>query len=313
MAIIEDGKTCVIVGITVNALFLVLKFVVFIYSHLNLFFTDCIDSFADAFIILLLLIALRFNLSNKVTFLNMDIMFFCQWSAVLIFRVIIFLEQIADLIRPEPRSSPELVIVISVVVIVGGLFLAIIFVDEDDVIKCFISDEEKRKRKLLRAQQAQAKAQNVADKPPASAARNPSQSSSSGFTILPIFAEAMDNLVTSVVALIVGCLLYAGVAVDYLYLIDDISNMVISLVMSYLAIKGITELTEKYRDKSYFECIFTIQERALSESSQTQSLLSSGLGDVELALSKSETASAAELDIPHKVQPVPTAEPEELQ
>ncbi len=46
----------------------------------------------DSFVILLLIVFLRFNLNNKLTYLNMDFMFFCQWC------VIIFLQQIVDLL-----------------------------------------------------------------------------------------------------------------------------------------------------------------------------------------------------------------------
>jgi hypothetical protein len=37
----------------------------------------------------------------------MDIMFFCQWSIIFIFRIIIFLEQINDLVKPEIRKEPK--------------------------------------------------------------------------------------------------------------------------------------------------------------------------------------------------------------
>ena len=116
-----------------------------------------------------------------------------------------------DLIEPVPRKDPQLIIIVSCVVLLFGIVLAIIFVDEDDVIKCFISEDEKTKRKIFREQSGVQK--------------------KSGQSIMPIFAEALDNLATTSIALTFGCLLYAGIAVPYLYLIDDIGNIVISVIM----------------------------------------------------------------------------------
>ena len=239
MALITDGKASVIVGVSINILFFVVKFVAFLYSRLNLFFADAIDSVADGFIIFVLLLFLKFDLNAKVTFLSMDLMFACQWSAVLLFRVIILLEQISDLISPEARREPELVIIVSCIVMTLGIVLALVFVDEDDVIKCFIDDDEKAKRKALRALSPQKK-------------RNKSCS------ISPIFAEALDNLATTSIALIVGCLLYAGVAVNHLYLIDDIGNMAISAVMMYLSLNGLLEFSNKYHGKSQYHTIYDL-------------------------------------------------------
>lgn len=242
MAIIKDGKTCVVVGLTINGVFLALKFVVFLYSRVNLFFADAIDSVADGFILFVLLLFLRFNFQTKVTFLSMDIMFACQWSAVLLFRVIIMLDQISDLINPEPRQQPVLVIAVSCVVLALGILLALVFVDEDDVIKEFVDADEKANRKLLRA-------------------RNPKPRSSRCMpAVLPIFAEALDNLATTAIALVVGCLLYADIATDYLYIIDDVGSMVISGVMMYLAVSGLADLTSKYSGKSQFRAMYDLSE-----------------------------------------------------
>ena len=256
MAIIKDGHTSVLVGLIINAVFLILKFAVFLYSHVNLFFADAIDSVADAFILFLLVLLLRFSFRTKVTFLSMDIMFGCQWSAVLLFRVIIFLEQISDLISPEPREQPVLVIAVSCIVLVLSIVLALVFVDEDDVIKEFIDADEKAKRKLQRAR----------------APRKPSSGGSGGCcggcgcpTVMPIFAEALDNLATTFIALIVGCLLYAGVAVDYLYIIDDVGNMLISC-MVYFAVKGLLDLVHKYAGKSQYHVISDLSEHAAIDS-----------------------------------------------
>ena len=243
MALIKDGKTCVIVGLAINAVFLVLKFIAFLYSRVNLFFADAIDSVADGFVLFVLLLFLKFNLQSKVTFLSMDIMLACQWSAVLLFRVIILLDQISDLISPEPRREPVLIIAVSCAVLIFGILLALVFVDEDDVIKEFITTEEKAKRKLLRARVMRS-----------------SSNSRCWPKILPIFAEALDNLATSAIALVVGCLLYADIYVDYLYLIDDIGNMIISCTMMFCAVNGLQDLSSKYAGKSQFRVIYDLTE-----------------------------------------------------
>jgi hypothetical protein len=121
-----------------------------------------------------------------------------------------------------------------------------LFVDEDDVIKCFISDEEKKLRKIQKAQNPQKKSKNC-------------------FTnMLPVFAEAVDNFVTTAIALVVGILLKLNIMVDYLYLIDDIGNIVISLFMLYIAFNGLWDLSGKYRNKSYFKTIFPLDDKSLN-------------------------------------------------
>jgi len=234
--LIKNSKVTVILGIIINLLFMVLKFVIFLFTHVNLFFADTIDSFVDCFVIFMIVIFLRFNLNGKLTYLNMDIMFFSQWCVIIVFRIIIFLEQISDLIKPESREQPLLIIIVSCIVIAGGILLALLFVDEDDVVKFFIGEEEKALYKQQKQKNSKSK-----------------KTKRKKFKILPIFAEALDNLVTTSIALLVGVLLYCNVIVDYLYLIDDISNMVISTVMFLIAAKGLWDLANKYKGKSYFQ------------------------------------------------------------
>lgn len=70
MAIIEDPKLTITVGLIINLNF----FALLLYSHVNLFFTDARDSFVDSFIIF---IFLDYNINNKtLAYLNMVIMFF---------------------------------------------------------------------------------------------------------------------------------------------------------------------------------------------------------------------------------------------
>ena len=252
MAIIKNHKATIVLGILINIAFLILKFVIFIYSHVNLFFADSIDSFADCFVIFIIVIFLRFNLNNKLTYLNMDIMLFSQWCSIIMFRIVIFLEQISDLVKPEVREQPLLIIIVSCIVIVGGLIIAMLFVDEDDVIKFFVNDTEKELKKRYKRQHGVTK-------------------KTKGFQILPIFAEALDNLVTTVIALIIGILLQYKIIVRYLYLIDDISNMLISIVMTVIACRGLWELSKKYNNKSYFMPIFDISNDTLYEESHVPS------------------------------------------
>lgn len=247
MVLIEDGRTSVVAGLSINIIFMFLKFIIFLYSHVNLYFTDAIDSFADSFVIFLILIFLKYNFNNKLTFLNMDIMFFCQWSVILIFRVIIFLDQISDLIKPEPRENGLLLIIVSVIVLAGSVAVIFIFVDEDDVIKCFIDKNEKELRIKYREQQSSVGGKKKSDP-----------------MILPILAEAIDNLVTTFIALVVGILLYLNIAVEYLYLIDDLGNMVVSCIMFYIACNGLTALIEKYRAKSQFSTIYEISSTIIT-------------------------------------------------
>jgi len=211
----------------INLAFMVLKFIIYLYSHLNLFFADTIDSFVDSFVIFLIIIFLRFNLNGTLTFLNMDMMIFSQWCTILVFRIIIFLEQISDLIKPEPREQPLLIIIISCIVIAGSIVIAILFVDEDDVVKFFISKEEKKLKKKLKRKRGDVKKEKK------------------GCKILPIFAETIDNFVTTVISLVIGILLYFKVIENYLYLIDDISNMVISIVMLIIACRSLWKISKK--------------------------------------------------------------------
>jgi len=126
MAIIKNGKITVILGIIINIIFLVLKFIIFLYSKVGLFFSDAIDSFVDGFVIFMVVLFLRFDLNGTLTYLNMDIMFISQWCVIIVFRLIIFLEQIEDLRNPEQRERPELIIIVSIIVIVGGIFFDVI-------------------------------------------------------------------------------------------------------------------------------------------------------------------------------------------
>eukprot|EP01118_Nematostelium_gracile_P000919 TRINITY_DN10914_c0_g1_i2.p1 TRINITY_DN10914_c0_g1~~TRINITY_DN10914_c0_g1_i2.p1 ORF type:complete len:237 (+),score=31.67 TRINITY_DN10914_c0_g1_i2:87-797(+) len=229
MPLIKNAKATIICGIVINMAFMALKFVIFIYSHVNLFFADTIDSFVDTFVIFMVLIFLRFNLNGKLTYLTMDFMLFSQWNVVLIFRVIILLDQVSDLIKPEVREKPLLIIISSAVIIVGSIFVAILFVDEDDVIKCFISEEEKQRKKLEKAKGKTKKKKWIS----------------------PIFVEALDNLVSSSISLALGLLLYFNVIVDYIYLVDDVSNMVISVVIVMIACKELWKLSDKYKETGY--------------------------------------------------------------
>ena len=243
MAIIEDPKLTITVGLIINLIFMMVKFFAFLYSHVNLFFTDAIDSFVDSFIIFLIFIFLDYNINDKtLTYLNMDIMFFCQWSIIFIFRIIIFLEQINDLVKPEIRKEPKLIIIISSIVLFGSIVIAILFVDEDDIIKFFISTNEKSLRKQYRLQQSSTSSSSTLKK----------------VIILPIFAEALDNFATTSIALLIGILLYYDIIIDYLYLIDDIGNMIVSIIMMIISYHGLYELSERYKNKSYFDVIFKI-------------------------------------------------------
>jgi divalent metal cation (Fe/Co/Zn/Cd) transporter len=233
MAVIKNREATVVVGLVINVAFMALKLIVFMYSHVNLFFADAIDSFVDGFVIFLTVIFLHFNFDNKLTYLTVDIMRFCQWSVIIIFRVVIFMEQITDLIKPETRERPLLTIVVSCVVIGGSIVLAFLFVDEDDIIKFFISDEEKTLKRRLKVESGVAKKKK-------------------GFKVLPMFAEALDNIVSTLIALLIGILQYCNVALDYLYLIDDISNMLISVLMCFLACRGLWQLSHAYKGKSHF-------------------------------------------------------------
>ena len=271
MPLVNDGKISVVAGLVINLVFLIVKFVAYLYSHLNLFFADAIDSVADAFVISLILIFLQFNFENKLTFLNMDLMFFCQWSVILIFRIIIFLDQISDIIQPQPRGDGFLVIVVSVIVLIGSIAIIVLFIDEDDVIKCFISDEEKQNRKTYRLLQSESAITPNNNNDPNEIMRTSdgnkyisvqqnergtaTQLKKSKPVVLPILAEAFDNLATTTVALVIGILLYLDILVQYVYIIDVISNMAISLIMCWLACTGLNELIDKYRGKSQFSVI----------------------------------------------------------
>lgn len=236
MALIKNPKVTVIVGIIINLIFVAVKFFASVVSHVNLFFADAVDSFVDGFVIFLILIWLRFNLDGKMTFLGLDFLQFSQWSAIIVFRLVIVLDSIDDLVQPQPRTQAMLVMIISAVVIAGSILLAILFVDEDDVVKFFIDEDEKKAKK------EQKRAAEAASGKP---------KKKKGCKILPIFAEAMDNLVSAIVSLVIGLLMHFKVIPQWLYIIDDASNILISLVMCFFAIKGLWKLSAQYQHKGY--------------------------------------------------------------
>ncbi|KAF0720428.1 Aste57867_305 [Aphanomyces stellatus] len=247
MAWIKSGRATVVAGITINALLVILKMGMFLASHVNAMFADAIDSIVDGFVMVLVLVFLKFDLDGKLTYLQMDMMLLCQWSTVIMFRIVIFMDQIGDLYNPEPRTNAGPLILVSAIAMVAAILVAVIFVDEDDVIKLFISDAEKATRKRLKKKK---RAGGV--KP---------------FKLMPIFAEAMDNVVSTAVALLLGCLMYYEVALDYIYLIDDVSNMLISVVMCVLASNELRKLANKYDGKSYYEVVFPTEDTPLLHSS----------------------------------------------
>jgi len=241
MALIKNHKVTVIVGIIINLIFVAVKFFVSLESHVNLFFADAVDSFVDGFVIVLILVWLRFNLDGKLTFLSLDFLQFSQWSAIIVFRLVIVLDSVDDLVTPQPRTKAMLVIIVSGIVIAGSVLMAVLFVDEDDVVKFFIDDEEKRARKeqkraALRAQGGG----ELKDK-----------EKKKGCKILPIFAEAMDNLVSAIISLLIGLLMHFKVIPKWLYIIDDVSNILISAVMCFFAFRGLWNLSAQYQHKGY--------------------------------------------------------------
>ncbi|CEO98501.1 Cation efflux family [Plasmodiophora brassicae] len=238
MALIKDGKTTVVVGLLINVALMAVKFALYLVSHVSLFFSDTVDSFVDMFVILLIIVFLRFKLEPKLTYLQMDMMLFSQWSAIIIFRIVIMLDQVSDILDPAPRVQPIAIITVSCIVIVLGIILAIMFVDEDNVIKFFITDQEKAERKSRK----QLQQGNVKNEKP--------------WIMTPIFAEALDNLATTTVSLIVGLLLYFDIVVDYLYIIDDVSNIVISAALLIVSCRSMWKLSEKYQGKSYYTTLF---------------------------------------------------------
>ncbi len=65
-----------------------------------------------------------------------------------------------------------------------------------------------------------------------------------------MFAEAVDNLVTAAVALVLGLLMYFGVIAQWIYVIDNAANMAVSAVMLALACRGLWVLSGKYKHES---------------------------------------------------------------
>jgi hypothetical protein len=63
---------------------------------------------------------------------------------------------------------------------------------------------------------------------------------------------------TTSIALLIGILLYNNIIINYLYLIDDIGNIIISIIMIIISYHGLYELSERYKNKSYFDVIFKI-------------------------------------------------------
>ncbi|RHY90868.1 hypothetical protein DYB35_006569 [Aphanomyces astaci] len=236
MAVIKSGRATVVAGITINTLLVVLKMGMFLASNVNAMFADAVDSIVDGFVMVLVLVFLKFDLDGKLTYLQMDMMLLCQWSTVIMFRVVIFMDQLGDLYTPEPRTHAGPLIITSAIAMIAAIAIALVFVDEDDVIKLFISDAEKAHRTRRH---------------PKKKRTGPKR-----FKLMPIFAEAVDNVVSSAVALVIGVLMYNEVALDYIYLIDDGSNMLISVVMCVLAYNQLGTLANKYEGKSYYEIVF---------------------------------------------------------
>lgn len=144
MALIRSAPATVVAGLLLNMAFLALKFVVFLYSFVGLFFADAVDSFADCFVLLLLLVFLRFDWSKRITYATKDTLEAAQWAAIVMFRVVIVLDSINDLLAPQPRARPLLVIVVAAVCFVFGVVLAYLFVDEDDVVKVALHSGARR-------------------------------------------------------------------------------------------------------------------------------------------------------------------------
>jgi divalent metal cation (Fe/Co/Zn/Cd) transporter len=230
MALITNHRVTVILSLFINVLFIAAKFVAFLFSHVNLFFADAVDSFVDLYVVFLILVFLRFNLNGKLTLLSMDLLVFCQWSSIIVFRIVILLDGVDDILFPQPRLEALLVIIVSSVSVGGSLLLAVLFVDEDDVVKFFVDEEEKKAKK---SQKNKNKKKNK-----------------TCCRVLPMFAEAVDNLVTSVISLALGLLMYFGVLTEWIYLIDNVCNMLISLVMCVFASRGLWSLSDNYRHRS---------------------------------------------------------------
>lgn len=219
MALIKDARITVVIGLLINVLFFAAKFVAFLYSFVNLFFADAIDSFVDFFVILLVVVFLRFDFRGKLTLITKDFLEFAQWSVIIVFRVVIIMDSIQDLLFPQPRTQPLLVIIVSSITLGGGILLALLFVDEDDVVKFFLVEREKKEGKKKK-----------------------------GCKVLPMFAEALDNLLTSAITLVIGIIMHFNwMSWDKVYIIDDASNLAVSLLMALFACRGIWVLTEKHR------------------------------------------------------------------
>ncbi|RLO04125.1 hypothetical protein DYB28_004393, partial [Aphanomyces astaci] len=135
MAVIKSGRATVVAGITINTLLVVLKMGMFLTSNVNAMFADAVDSIVDGFVMVLVLVFLKFDLDGKLTYLQMDMMLLCQWSTVIMFRVVIFMDQHGDLYTPEPRTHAGPLIITSAIAMIAAIAIALVFVDEDDVIK----------------------------------------------------------------------------------------------------------------------------------------------------------------------------------
>jgi len=121
MALIKDHRVTVVLSLLLNLGFIVVKFVAFLYSHVNLFFADAIDSFVDFFVVFLVLFFLSFNFDAKLSLLSKDLLVSCQWSSVIVFRGVIILSSIDDIFFPQQRKEPMMVIIVSSIVLGGGI------------------------------------------------------------------------------------------------------------------------------------------------------------------------------------------------
>ena len=229
MALIKSPSVTVVVGLVIHGLFFGAKFVAFLFSFLSLFFADAVDSFADGFVLLLLLVFLRFNLDGRLTLAAKEVLEASQWSAIVVFRVVLVLDAVNDLIKPAPRTHSLLVIIVAAVVLAGSLVLALLFVDEDDIVKSYIDPEELQRAKAVKTKKQKKRSCKV----------------------LPIFAEALDNLATSALTLLLGLFMYFRVAPDYLYIIDDGCNILVSLVMIFFAARGIWDISGRLQHASH--------------------------------------------------------------
>lgn len=81
---LTNHRLTVILGVFINLAFVGIKFFfASLRSHVNLFFADAIDSFVDCYVIVLIVVWLRFNLNGKLTYLSVDFLQFSQWSSII--------------------------------------------------------------------------------------------------------------------------------------------------------------------------------------------------------------------------------------